>query len=190
MQLQNLAAELARYWLSENAIIIDTETTGLESNDEVIEISLLDCQGNVLLDTLVKPLGRISREAARIHGIQNSDLVNAPRWLDVVPDLMNALRDRTVVMYNASFDTRLIQQSCICNMMQPFNLHAHCAMKEYAKFWGQWSDERQSFKWQSLANAAKQQGITVDGDAHRALTDCRTTRAVIKAMANHKPVAA
>jgi DNA polymerase-3 subunit epsilon len=91
MQLQNLAAELARYWLSENAIIIDTETTGLESNDEVIEISLLDCQGNVLLDTLVKPLGRISREAARIHGIQNSDLGNAPRGLYVVPDLTLAV---------------------------------------------------------------------------------------------------
>ncbi|MDX1816082.1 MAG: 3'-5' exonuclease [Marinobacter sp.] len=190
MQPQTVAAELARYWLSENAIIIDTETTGLDSIDEVIEISLLDCRGTVLMDTLVKPVGRISREAARIHGIQNSDLINAPRWLEVVPDLIKAVRDRTVVMYNASFDTRLIQQSCLRNMLQPFNLHAHCAMKEYAKFWGQWSDKRQGFKWQSLANAAKQQGITVEGDAHRALTDCRTTLAVIKAMASHKPVAA
>lgn len=33
----------------------DTETTGLTSEDEIFSISIIDDNGKVLLDTLVKP---------------------------------------------------------------------------------------------------------------------------------------
>jgi hypothetical protein len=125
-----------------------------------------------------------------IHGINNSDLLNAPRWPDVASLIRAQLAGRTVVMYNAPFDTRLIQQTCIRNRMPPFNLHAHCAMREYAKFYGQWDEGREKFKWQSLTKAAAQQGVTIEGQAHRALSDCRTTLGVIQAMAAHLPEAA
>ncbi len=43
--------------------ILDTETTGLGKNDEIIEISILALDGTVLLDTYVKPSIPVSKGA-------------------------------------------------------------------------------------------------------------------------------
>src|SRR5690606_37121994 len=45
----------ARAWLAANALILDTETTGLDADAEVVELAVIDCAGAVLLDTLVRP---------------------------------------------------------------------------------------------------------------------------------------
>nr|MBF4253647.1 3'-5' exonuclease [Vibrio anguillarum] len=44
-------------------------------------------------------------------------------------------------------------------------------------------DSRTSYRWQSLTNACKQQGVDVsDLSAHRALADCEMTRRLIHAV--------
>ena len=45
---------------------MDTETTGLDEQSEIVEISLIDSDGTVLLDTLVKPLERIPAGATEV----------------------------------------------------------------------------------------------------------------------------
>lgn len=190
MSVKQLAADMARFWLKDNAIIIDTETTGLSNTDEIVEISALDCEGNVLLDTLVKPMGAISPEAARVHGITLQDTAHAPTFDQVLPDLLGILHNRTAVMFNSTFDTRMINQSARLYQRPTPRMTAHCAMNNYARFHGQWDETRNQWKWQSLENAAWQMQIQVDGNAHRALTDCRTTLALIQAMAAYRPVAA
>ena len=45
----------ARNILAAAPVIFDTETTGLDSDAEIIEISCITAHGSVLLDTLVKP---------------------------------------------------------------------------------------------------------------------------------------
>ena len=57
----------ASAWLL-NCAILDTETTGLYDDAEIVEISIIDENGGVLLDTLVKPLKPIPAEATAIHG--------------------------------------------------------------------------------------------------------------------------
>lgn len=42
-------------WLNSDYLIIDTETTGLDNNAEVIEIAIINMHGDVLLNSLVKP---------------------------------------------------------------------------------------------------------------------------------------
>gem|GEM_PF-305791 len=42
-------------------VMLDTETTGLERDDEVIELAVIGKDGTVLLDTLVRPQGRTDR---------------------------------------------------------------------------------------------------------------------------------
>lgn len=187
---KELAADMAKFWIQENAIIIDTETTGLGNADEIVEISALDCQGNVLLDTLVCPVGKISPEAQAVHGISFADTKYSPGFYRVLGDLEDIVEDRIVVAYNAAFDIRMIHQSANRHGYTVERISAHCAMKNYAKFHGQWNQQRGQWKWQSLENAAKQMGITVEGDAHRALTDCQTTLKLIQAVAAYWPEAA
>ena len=93
-------------------VILDTETTGLDGRAEIVELSIIDQHGNTLFDSLIKPKGRIPRDAERIHGISNTDVKNAHSWADVYRDVRNILEGRSVAIYNAEYDTRIIQQTC------------------------------------------------------------------------------
>ena len=55
-------------------VILDTETTGLDNQAEIIEIAIITDNGDTLIDTYIKPHHRIDEysEAVRIHGITNA----------------------------------------------------------------------------------------------------------------------
>lgn len=178
----------AQQWLANNALILDTETTGLDSKAEIIEISIIDCAGNVLLDTLVKPTAPIPDDATRIHGITKEMVANAPTWPMIVDQFKAIISGRKLVIYNADYDLRMIYQTNNKHELEPVFYgnqwnDAECAMLAYAEFYGQWDDYRRQWKWQRLGNAAMQQNVIIEGKAHRALADCLTTLGVIKAMA-------
>jgi len=167
-----------------NAVILDTETTGLDNQAEICEIAIIDAKtAEPLLDTLIKPRCTIPDEVIRIHGITNGMVADAPIYSDIHHQLMDILKDKTVIIYNAEFDLRIIRQSgSSYGFKQLKNPDAIiCAMKWYAEFYGHWNNYRGSFKWQKLIDAARQQHIDVsDLKAHRALADCVITRRVIE----------
>ncbi|MGR5144736.1 exonuclease domain-containing protein, partial [Photobacterium sp. DNB23_23_1] len=62
----------------DNAVILDTETTGLNDFAEIVEISVMEATtGKPLLDTLVMPAQLVPGEAMAIHGITNRMLVGS-----------------------------------------------------------------------------------------------------------------
>ncbi|MCX6056776.1 MAG: 3'-5' exonuclease, partial [Chloroflexi bacterium] len=70
---RNLLSIPAHHW-----IILDTETTGLDENAEVIQIGVTDGTGNVLMDNVAcKPLRPIPAEATAIHHITNEMMKRA-----------------------------------------------------------------------------------------------------------------
>ncbi|HDL7798385.1 TPA: 3'-5' exonuclease [Yersinia enterocolitica] len=184
------ARNRANRWLKRNYLILDTETTGLGDDAEIIEISIIDCTGKILLDTLVKPLKTIPAAATAIHGITNEMVADAPTWRDIHYQFMVLTNDRTLLIYNALFDSRLIFQTVAASNCQfsgkKYIFDAECVMESYAEYYGQWGQKRNKFKWQRLSNAAEQQGVVIDGAPHRALADCKTTLGVIRAMAGVK----
>ncbi|HGT0430049.1 TPA: 3'-5' exonuclease [Yersinia enterocolitica] len=184
------AKQRAQRWLKNNNLILDTETTGLGDDAEIIEISIIDCTGKILLDTLVKPIKTIPAEATAIHGITNEMVADAPTWRDIHYQFMALTNDRTLLIYNALFDSRLIFQTAAANNCQfsgkKYIFDAECVMESYAEYYGQWDQKRNKFKWQRLSNAAEQQGVVIDGTPHRALADCKTTLGIIRAMAGVK----
>ncbi|MBI6131925.1 3'-5' exonuclease [Serratia marcescens] len=177
----------AQQWLRDNVLILDTETTGLGDDAEIVEISLIDTSGRVLLNTLVKPRSVIPASATAIHGITNEMVATAPSWPDVYSKFYQLISGRKIVVYNSDYDTRLLDQTNEdWGLTEPSYIERpkfECAMLAYAKFYGQKS-ERGGYKWQKLTAAAEQQGVIIDGTPHRALCDCLTTLGVIKAMAN------
>ncbi len=62
-----------------------------------------------------------------------------------------------------------------------------CAMRELAAVYGECSDRHGGWHWQKLHIAAAHVGFAWDGDSHRALNDCRATRAVWRYL--HRPAA-
>ncbi|HHQ4784521.1 TPA: hypothetical protein ACSPZU_004090, partial [Aeromonas veronii] len=58
---QEQASVMASNWLL-NCNILDTETTGLDDQAEIVEISIIDQLGKVVFDSLVKPQKPIPAE--------------------------------------------------------------------------------------------------------------------------------
>ena len=101
--------------MSARIVTFDTETTGLDykSGDRVIEIGLVEILGREkskkTFQTYLNPEGKEISEGARaITSISNSDLVDAPKFSEVVDDFIDFIKDAEVVIHNAEFDVGFI----------------------------------------------------------------------------------
>lgn len=178
LQARNSASKWAKELLARDPntwVILDTETTGLDHDDEVIQIGVINSAGDVLIDNLlVKPTCEISPIAESIHGIAAEMVSGAPLFLEVVPRLVEVVKGKHLVIYNAAYDLRILSQS---DRKFGWNIErvvdgVSCAMLKYAEWYGDWNDYHGSFRWQRLPS----------GD-HSALGDCRAVLELIKRMA-------
>jgi DNA polymerase-3 subunit epsilon/ATP-dependent DNA helicase DinG len=89
-------------------IALDTETTGLEpGQDELIEVAAIRFQGTETLETwhsLIKPAGELPEEITRLTGITPDDLVRAPFFFDILPELARFIGDDPIVGHSVGFD--------------------------------------------------------------------------------------
>jgi len=179
------AIQEARTLLQTHPVYLDTETTGMHLSAEVIEIGILDDDGNILFDSLVRPRGKIDPAAARVHGITPEELAPAPTWAQVWPAAQAVLEGRRVGVYNVEFDLRLLKQSHRSSWLQWTLPESNFfdIMKLYARFFGDWDPVHRSFRWQTLELAGRQCGIRLP-NAHRAMDDCLLTRALLHHMAD------
>jgi DNA polymerase III subunit epsilon len=177
-ETQEAAALWATKVLAQNdAFILDTETTGLDNRAEVCQIAIITMQGQILLNSLVKPTRPISANATRIHSITNAIVADAPTIADLAGQLREILGGATVVVYNSAFDLRILEQSLYA-VRAPFELPLfgaytyECAMEAYAAWVGEWNHYYGNYRYQPLP-----------GGDHTALGDCRATLGVLKRMA-------
>ena len=75
-------------------VVLDTETTGLYRNDEVIELSVLDELGHELYHSLFHPQKKMAREAIRITGMDNAYLKNQPYFKNEWETIKNVIGTR------------------------------------------------------------------------------------------------
>lgn len=182
-------SNVARQWLSQEPVILDTETTGLGANAEIIELALIDCEGRVLINSRLQPTENIEPEATAVHGITDEMLVDAPTISDFIPELMKHLKGRQAIIYNADFERRMLLQSAAKYGMASEEFAyvldqscQSCLMKLYARYRGEWNDKYGQYKWQSLESAAAQCGIRHD-NAHNALADTQTALELLRNLA-------
>jgi DNA polymerase-3 subunit epsilon len=155
-------------------VFLDLETTGLDPHaDEILEIGILDDAGTVLVDSLVRPeRHRRWPGAEAIHGIGPDDVADAPTLEELRPRIIAAIYDALVVIYNAPFDEGFLRYELDAAA------EVRCAMREFAAVYGEWSYRHGGWRWQKLHVAAAHVGFAWDGASHRAINDCRATRAV------------
>jgi len=160
-------------------VYLDTETTGLGENAEIIQIGIIDENGKVLIDTLVKCQNEIPFSATEIHGIKKEDLVNAPTWPEVYEKVSYILNNADIVyIYNADYDIRLLRQTSRRYEFDLSNIKClcFCVMEEYAENYN-------CGTWEKLVWACKRLNIDIkDIEAHSAVGDCEMTRRLYEKM--------
>jgi DNA polymerase-3 subunit epsilon len=95
-------------------IVLDTETTGFDprTGDRLIEVGCIELLD--LLPTgrtfhrLVHPERLIPPDAIRVHGITDEKVKDAPKFHEVVDDLMEFIGDAQIIAHNAAFDRNFI----------------------------------------------------------------------------------
>jgi DNA polymerase-3 subunit epsilon len=168
---------------NEDFVIFDTETTGVERPAEVVQLGLLDCNRDVLLDTYLKPSCPIPPAATAIHGITDAMVASAPTWPEIHEEFKEFICGRIVVVYNVVFDRKLLHLTDETWKLPRFDYNVGhtrwmCAMEAYAEFWGEVHPYYGSYKWQSLSAAMSQQNLQMD-KAHTAIGDCKATLALV-----------
>lgn len=152
----------------ENYVILDTETTGLDQNlDEIIEIAIVDMDGNALLNTRTYTDVEISLGAAAVHGISKEDLVGKPTIKELNPTIGEIIKDKIVLIYNAKFDVGMLRNSGYKGPIE-----SECLMEMYMNYCN-------SERWIGLQRAMEYEDIDIIQD-HSAYGDCLCCLELIK----------
>lgn len=168
-----------------NLRFIDTETTGLNYDDEIVELAILNYDKEVLYHSFIKPAkATMDEEARAVNKIKDSDIDKAPSFADAWAEIKEYLDGSVWVFYNSDFDVRMMRQSLIANnLKEPFGLTEHsrdtviCAMRAFAELSGK-------RKWNSLVSACDYFDIDIPEGTHRADVDAKITADVAYAIAD------
>ena len=91
-------------------VILDTETTGLDIKDghRIVEIGCLELDNFVLTSKkfhcYLNPERKVSEQAFKVHGYTDIFLSSQKKFSEVVDEFLNFIRDKKLVIHNASFD--------------------------------------------------------------------------------------
>ena len=182
---RDAAIRWARQVLTTDFVVLDTETTGLDHDDEAVSIGVVSKAGVILLNTLLcheKPCGP---RALAVHQVTWEATRGAPNIASIYEDLLDLLTVQPVIGYNAVFDQRIIQQTLARYGLFSIHWEANDVMGAFARFYGEWSSWHQSYTRKKLTFAASFLGLSIFG-AYGAAADALMTLRVVEAMAGKK----
>jgi DNA polymerase-3 subunit epsilon len=158
--------------------VLDTETTGLEPalGDRVIEIAILRLENTQQvgeLNQLVNPGRPIHPAASRVNGLYDSDVADAPSFVDLADRIAELLDGALIVAHNAEFDAAFIAAEWTLTgrplLLNPWACTLQLARRQY-NFWRN-----------SLRDVARELDVGY-GRAHRAMGDAWTTAKIFRRM--------
>lgn len=124
-------------------IVLDTETTGLDSAEghRIIEIGCVELINRRLTGNnyhqYVNPEREIDEGALDIHGITKESLADKPRFRDVIPDFLEYVKGAQLVIHNAPFDVgflnyefSLLNDSGVVGGAGAVRIEDHCTVED------------------------------------------------------------
>ena len=152
-----------------------TETTGLNPyDDELLQVSIIDGQGNTLFNSYIKPLYTDNwNKAMAVNHITPETVATAPNILEVKQEISRIINSaHTIIGYNVDFDLGFLSNIGIRNE----NAAIVDVMEDFADIYGEWSEQYGCHKWQKLTKCAEYYGYDWGTDiAHDSLADCKAT---------------
>lgn len=96
-------------------VILDTETTGLENDDEVVQIGIIDSNGNSLMLRYFYPEKEVNPFAAKVNHL-NKKILKDFSYEQKFDDkfwymIKEIIGDRMIIGHNIGFDKRMIAQT-------------------------------------------------------------------------------
>ena len=173
-------------------IVIDTETTGIDPQvDEILQLSILDGDnGKVLFNECFRPQHHETwPEAENVNHISPAMVQDKPAFTSrasMIQDIINQTEE--IIGYNTIFDVDMLRNS---EISIPNSIYLIDVMRLFAKFYGEWSEKYQDYKWKKLSECAAYYHYDWGGEhAHDGAADCRATlycyQQILKTDSNEK----
>ena len=91
-------------------IVLDTETTGISVKDghRIVEIGCIELEN--LIPTkknfhcYINPERKVSEKALEVHGYTDDFLSDKKKFIDIVDEFLNFIKDKKLIIHNAEFD--------------------------------------------------------------------------------------
>lgn len=194
--IRDMAIERAEKLMDGNGCILDTETTGLSSDSQIVQLSVIDMNGKTLINEKFCPTCEISESASRVNGFSKESLAFEPRFDEVWKEILPVLAEhQPVVAYNSDFDKRMVKQTCEAFGLEEPSLKWECAMHLVADYRQSSSGRPKSREDRNdiaskypickLTDFVREMSLPIV-DAHDALGDVKMTLAVLKAMTGNQ----
>jgi DNA polymerase III epsilon subunit-like protein len=173
-------------------IFLDTETTGLEHDSEIVSLTAIRISKGYEMDVLhfqSCPMKQIPTSASMIHGITNSDVLDKPPIWQFCPLMCDFFRGCDVIGFNVKYDLDRIDYALAIYVgqigdCQPAKMKSFCindvidiAHVFWAKYQTQYYKQRRT-----LARAhVEYVGSPLDG-AHSSLSDAAACISILAGM--------
>lgn len=187
---------LAAMGTKKNIIILDCETTGLDTmNDEILQLAIIDASGNPLYNSYLRPVRNTAwEEAAAIHGITPATVASAPAIAEELAKIQTILSAADLIVgYNPSFDLNfLCAAGCSIDHLYDSRYMRYWVedlMELFAAIYGDWNPYYGSYTWKKLSIAAGYYGYDWGrSSAHDAMADCLATRHIWNCMTERNQI--
>ena len=165
-------------------LVIDTETTGVDPfGDELLQVSIIDSDGNTLFNSYFKPFAVSWNEAEKINGISPEMVADSPRISEKIAEISNILYDaKAIIGYNTRFDLNFLMSN---GVIIPDKVNVIDVMEDFAEIYGDFDEHHGNYRWQKLTTAAKYYNYDWNSrpeGAHNSLADCYATLYVYNKM--------
>lgn len=104
-------SEVLKEIRTNNCFWLDTETTGLSSSDEIIELSICTHDKKVVFNSILRSKVPCSPQARAVHGITNEQIANGMPIESAKPALIQLLEGKTIISFNVDFDCKMLFQT-------------------------------------------------------------------------------
>jgi exodeoxyribonuclease X len=157
-------------------IVVDTETTGIEDTDQVVELAIVDVATGKHFTSLIKPSCKITHGARATHHITDKELKNAPDMRNLMATHKHLFLAADVfVAHNAKFDLAMLAQSGVRQFPPKTICTWRCACHLYPHATGH---SNQVLRYELGLRVR----LPKDLPPHRALPDALVTRALLRHM--------
>ena len=108
-------------------IVLDIETTGLDyTKERMIDFAAVKLENGKIKDkfeTLINPQQHIRKSSMAVHGITEEMVKDSPTEEEVLPQILDFIKDYPIVAHNAIFDYSFLNEASLRHYNKPINNH-------------------------------------------------------------------
>lgn len=160
-------------------VCLAIKTTGfVPGNDEILQISMVDENGKILLNEYIKPERVASWPSAEMVNHISPQMVEKCQHIEAYAERIESLLDsaEVIVGYKAFFDLDFISRNLgYVGINVEWVAKCVTVMEMYAEVDGEWSSYHQNYRYEKLTECAAQYGYKWTGGAHDSLNDALAT---------------